>query len=200
MHRKSTKGIPESSAPVVLFAVALVTLFASAAEAQPMDPPRAFVTESGTVIFHSRVPLHNFTGTSSLLNGLISLADSTLDFYVDLSTLETGNRRRDRDMRKTLRVEEHPFAEFTGRLLPGSDEPNEPTNSVVAVGTFSINGVSRPLRVEGTLIDSGAGTLELSAAWELSLEDFEIRPPRLLIVKVNDTQAIELTATLRPQQ
>lgn len=200
MRRRSARGNPKTNALLGLFSIMLVTLFAPVVDAQPIHPPRPFVTDSGTVSFHSRVPLHNFTGTSSRLNGLVSLTDSTVDFYVDLSTLETGNRRRDRDMRKTLKVEEYPFAEFTGRLLPGDGTPGEAKHNVVAVGTFSISGVSREIRVEGTLVETGAGTLELSAAWNLSLADFEIRPPRLLMVKVDDTQAIELSATLRPQK
>lgn len=159
---------------------------------------QTYETNSGNVQFTSRVPLHDFTGTSSSLNGLINLADSTLDFYVDLETLDTGNGKRDRDMRRTLDTARHPFAEFTGRLSGPFDPELPEAQPVVATGQFTISGVRRDLQVTGTLepIDGSDGALRLTASWTLSLSDYDIKPPRLLIVKVADEQLVEVNAML----
>lgn len=152
------------------------------------------MTESGRAEFDSRVPLHSFTGTSNVLVGRISLPDSTVDFYVDLETLDTGIGKRDKDMRKTLKTDEYPFAEFFGKLVSPFD-PAGGNQSVVVRGTFSIHGHSQPLEVTGTL-EPTAGGLQLNAAWELNLDDYEIKPPKLLIMKVDPVQQMRISALL----
>ena len=166
--------------------------------AVPASQAQNFSTETGMVQFHSRVPLHDFTGTSEQLHGLVSFADSTVDFYVDLATLSTGNGKRDRDMRRSLDVEQFPFAEFTGTFSGGFDPANATAQDVVASGEFSVHGVDQFVEVAGTLrpVDGG---IELLAEWTLNLKDYDVRPPRLLIMKVADEQRIELKALLKPQ-
>ena len=73
-----------------------IILIPSQAEAQ------AWYAETGHVEFLSNVPLHDFIGTSDVLTGRIDLAENTVDFFVDLNTLDTGIGKRDKDMRKTL--------------------------------------------------------------------------------------------------
>ena len=159
---------------------------------------QSFLTKDGSVEFFSKVPLHSFSGESSSLNGRVSLEDGTVDFYIDLETLKTGIRKRDKDMRKVLGTKEFPFAEFVGtletgfELLPGDSKP------VRVSGTFSMHGNDRPIEVEGSLVYSAVG-LELEAAWTIRLEDYDIEPPRLLIMKVDQEQKISIRATLLPE-
>lgn len=162
--------------------------------AQP-DTPVLFHTQSGRAEFTSSVPLHTFTGQSDHLTGMIDLQENVVDFYLDLSTLETGLRRRDRDMRRTLKVEQYPFAEFTGQLQ-GRFDPRVPESQpVTAVGEFTIHGVTKPLEIDGTLTPNGEG-VQLEAGWTLLLEEYEIEPPGLLFYRVQQEQTIEIHAEL----
>ncbi|MDX1439557.1 MAG: YceI family protein, partial [Rubricoccaceae bacterium] len=166
-----------------------LTILLSQAEAQ------TYGTQRGTVEFTSSVPLHTFTGTSTHLTGEINLETNTVDFYVDLETLETGIGRRDRDMRETLETDEYPFAEFTGRLTTAfSRQANGPQRARVE-GTFTVHGVSRALTVSGTLENVGS-QIRMIANWELRLDDYNIEPPRLLVVRVDEVQAIHVNALL----
>lgn len=176
---------------IVLFCVLLIGSRTSLA--QP-----SFVTKDGYVEFQSSVPLHSFTGKSDLLNGRISLADSTVDFYVDLSTLKTGNGKRDKDMRKTLNTKEYPFAEFFGKLTTPFDPSSSAEQVVSVAGTFSIHGITRDLEVSGTLRAEGDNLL-LSATWEISNEAYDIVPPKLLIMKVDDIQTVSIRASLKKE-
>jgi polyisoprenoid-binding protein YceI len=164
----------------------------------PVAQGQAFKAENGLAEFRSSVPLHSFTGTSKVLVGRISLADSTVDFFLDLATLDTGIGKRDKDMRKTLNVDEHPFAEFFGRLETPLDPGVEGPQEVVAAGSFSINGQSRALEVTGTLT-AVEGGLRLEAAWPLNLDDYDIVPPRLLVIKVDPIQQLAIDITLAPE-
>ncbi len=153
------------------------------------------MTESGRADVTSRVPLHTFTGRSDHLVGMIILADSTIDFFLDLTTLKTGIGKRDKDLRITLNTDEFPFAEFYGKLVsPFRIDQAGPQRASVE-GEFSIHGVTRPLRVEGSL-ELLDGAMHLLAEWELNVKDFDIVPPRLLIIKVHEVQVIRIEATL----
>ncbi|NNE69613.1 MAG: YceI family protein [Rhodothermales bacterium] len=158
---------------------------------------QAFMTDSGTAEFESSVPLHSFVGTSEVLVGRIALPDSTVDFYLDLETLDTGNGKRDKDMKKTLDTDEHPFAEFFGKLVSPFD-PDGGQQEARVVGSFSLHGVTREVEVSGTLEPTANG-LQLNAAWELSLEDYDIVPPKLLIIKVDPIQQVRISALLTPE-
>lgn len=157
-----------------------------------------YYTESGTAIFHSEVPLHTFSGTSEHLTGMINLETGIVDFYLDLATLETGIGKRDRDMRQTLETDEYPFAEFYGKLISDFDTTSADAQKAVVEGKFKIHGVEREIMVEGTLQRTDSG-LALQAGWILLLKDYEIVPPSLLFVKVDQEQKIEIEALLEPQ-
>ncbi|MFT5145006.1 MAG: polyisoprenoid-binding protein YceI [Rhodothermales bacterium] len=158
---------------------------------------QSYTSDSGRVEFDSSVPLHSFTGTSNELVGRIVLADSTVDFYVDLETLDTGIGKRDKDMRKTLKTGDFPFAEFFGKLTSPFD-PSGGQQPARVSGRFSIRGVTKDIEVAGTLEPTADGLL-LNAEWELNLNDYEIVPPKLLIMKVDPVQQLRISVTLLPE-
>lgn len=158
---------------------------------------QAFKTEAGHAEFESQVPLHSFIGSSDQLVGLINLADQTVDFYLDLTTLDTGIGKRDKDMRITLETKKYPFAEFFGKLVTPFDATVTNPQSATVRGKFTIHGVSREVDIQGTLQQMPDG-LFVEAAWTLNLEDYDIVPPSLLIVKVDPEQDIRIRALLQP--
>ena len=173
------------------FLLAFFLLLASTATAQ------VYNTEKGTAEFTSSVPLHTFTGTSDKLVGQINLAENTIDFYIDVNTLKTGNKKRDKDMRITLESKEFPFAEFFGKLSTPFDPDNTEKQPVKVNGKFTIHGVSQDVEIDGTLQATAKG-LQVEANWDLNLKDYDIVPPSLLIVKVDEVQKIRIDALLAP--
>ena len=175
----------------------MLTLLLGWTLAAPAAPGQAFMTKTGHAEFTSSVPLHTFTGTSDHLVGKISLPDSTVDFYLDLTTLETGIGKRDKDMRTTLETDEYPFAEFFGTLVtPFDPERREPQSATVR-GEFTLHGVTREVEINGTLQMTEEG-LRVEAAWEINLNDYNIEPPSLLIIRVDEIQQVRIEALLAP--
>jgi polyisoprenoid-binding protein YceI len=157
---------------------------------------QSYFTETGTAIFHSKVPLHTFSGTSENLTGLIDLEKGTVDFYLDLETLDTGNGKRDKDMKLTLDTEKHPFGEFFGKITTEFDPQLEETQDVTVEGVFKIHGKEQNIQVKGQLTPDG-DQITLKAGWILRLEDYDIEPPKLLFIKVDQEQEIEINAVLK---
>ena len=172
---------------VLLGAISLLTVQISTGQ--------AFLTKNGHAEFKSRVPLHSFTGVSDLLVGAINLADSTVDFYLDLTTLKTGIGKRDKDMRITLETDELPFAEFYGKMVTLFDPESEQSQEVRVDGIFTIHGISKDISVTATLTMHGDG-LHASASWKLNLRDYNIKPPRLLFIKVDEVQELSVSGLL----
>lgn len=159
---------------------------------------QAFMTETGYAEFESRAPLLTFKGTSDNLTGLIDLEKNLIDFYLDLNTIDTGIRLRNRHMRESyLETDKFPFAEFTGSLTSVVDLESDEEQQVLAEGVFQIHGVEREIRVEGTLQRTEEGLL-LNAGWTVLLADHNIRRPRVVFYELAEEQVVTIRALLRP--
>ncbi len=161
----------------------------------PSEENVVYFTDSGYAEFTSSVPLHTFTGRSDHLTGLIDPEVNLVDFYLDLSTLRTGIDRRDRDMFRTLEVDDYPFAEFTGSLTSSFDFQSSDKQSVAVTGDFTIHGITREKKVEGTLQNEG-GNLKLEAEWIIDITNYDIEPPGILFYRVRDEMEVRIEAVL----
>ena len=158
---------------------------------------QAFTATDGYVAFTSRAPLLEFQGKSNQLAGLVDLDQNLLDFYVDLTTIDTGIRLRNKHMNDSyLETDKFPFAEFTGMLSGLPDLTLSAPQPAVAEGTFTIHGVSREIRVEGTLEAVPEG-LQLNAAWTVLLDDYNIRRPKVVFYELAEEQEVEISILLR---
>lgn len=158
---------------------------------------QSFKTESGHAEFKSEVPLHSFVGSSDHLVGKISLQDSVVDFYLDLTTLDTGNDKRDKDMRETLETEKYPFAEFFGKLVTDFNPDKSSKQKVMVSGEFTIHNVTKETTIQGTLQKTDDG-LSVEANWTLDMTDYNIKPPGILFYRVEEKIDIQIKALLKP--
>jgi len=156
---------------------------------------QSYMTESGHVEFDSSVPLHSFTGVSDHLIGKIALADSIVDFYVDVHTLETGIGKRDNDMLRTLEADKYPFAEFYGKIISDFRPLNNQPRKVTVEGEFAVHGVSKKTTITGTLQKVRKG-IHVEASWTLNMKDYNIEPPGILFYRVSEKIEVSISATL----
>lgn len=159
---------------------------------------QAFYTDSGYAEFISSAPWLEFKGVSSSLTGLIDVERNILDFYIDLATLDTGIRLRNKHMRDSyLETDQFPYAEFMGSLVQVPSLPEGDTVDVVAKGTFTIHGVAREIEVEGTLARRG-DELRFSAAWSVALSAHDIQRPAIVAYQLSDVVTVRVEGVLTP--
>ncbi len=156
---------------------------------------QVYYTESGRIQFHCEVPLHSFTGHSNHLVGKINLETGTVDFYVDVHTLQTGIGMRDDDMLESLEAERYPFASFYGKLISDFNLIVNEAQKVTVEGEFTVHGVSNPIAVSGTLQQTDKGLI-LNASWKLNMKDYNIEPPGILFYRVSEVVDISIEALL----
>jgi polyisoprenoid-binding protein YceI len=178
---------------LVLFIIIPALLAPLSAHAQK------YFSDTGYAEFESSAPALTFTGTSENLTGLIDLQAGTVDFYLDLNTLDTGIRLRNRHMRDSyLETGRFPFAEFIGTLNPGFQSELPEAQSVTVSGTFTIRGVTQQREIQGTLRPSPDGaSLELEAQFEVMLEDHDIPRPRVVFYELSDRQSVSIRVTMQ---
>jgi polyisoprenoid-binding protein YceI len=164
--------------------------------------------DNNRVIFVSKAPLETVEGRTDRISGSVTADLSDLSagvdvrVEVDLSTLVTGNKRRDGHMRDNhLETETYPLATFhatevagapAGGIAPGGSAKFDLT------GDFTLHGVTRritvPVEVDYRIAD-GAGSITVTADFQIELDDYQIERPKFLIMKLDKTQRINLQIT-----
>lgn len=150
--------------------------------------PDAEVTR-GTLSFDGKSTLGDFTGTTTTLRGQMTGGTTLPDVrgWVEspVSTLKTGNDRRDRDLVKTMDAEIFPTIRFE---LTGVTPEWERGDSagVVLAGNFVIHGVTRAERIPATVVRSAEGIRVQAAGIPMDLHDYKIdKLTRFLVFKMN---------------
>lgn len=220
MNEREARRRPRVFAPVAgaLLAVGLL----SALDAAPLMAPRGswlqagpgvdlderqrfeVVSSSSRAGFDAESTLHDFTGETSDVSGWVEarLADPAAGgrgrVVVRAAMLRTGIDRRDAEMRERLDVERHPELRFewTGFELEHLERATA-TLRGHALGTLTIRGVGRPVRVPVQVEADPEGQLRLTAAFALKMSDFGVDPPRLLFVRVKDEVTVRVSLRLR---
>lgn len=160
------------------------------------------------VVFHSKATMESFDGRTRAVEGWIELEPGALaegvawNVGVDLRELDTGIGLRNQHMRENhLHTEEFPKAVFHGSAEPGTLTGALAEGSKVTLeltGDFELHGVTRPRTIPVVIQLRPDGSLEASAAFEVSLEDHDIPLPRFLMLKLADVQRLEIRLLARP--
>jgi len=124
-----------------------------------------------------------------------ALESATASFTVDMTEFDAGDWLKNRKLRKDLDVKNHPTAEFVLTELKNVTRDPEDANSkfrATAVGTIRWRG--RETTVEA--IGSGVVTdekIEATATFDLDVTTLGVKPPKILMFKVEDVVCVEVT-------
>lgn len=154
---------------------------------------------SGELAFEAKATLGAFRGVTSTvrghLTGAATLAGVTGLVEAPAASLVTGNGTRDKDMRKSLEVERHPDLRFA---LDAIDElrPEGDSTRVVLVGTLTIHGVSRAVRLPA-VIRHEAPDWRVRSRFELSMKDYGIQGLSKMLGMLKANERITVSIDLR---
>ena len=159
---------------VVLISCSL--LRTSSAPAQGNRPvPDGRVT-SGTLSFDGRATAGDFVGTTTTVSGQLTGAPDLTGVrgWVEapVKTLKTGDRRRDKDLNKSMESDKYPVLRFDlariSRTGGGGD-----SLGVVLHGALALHGVTRDVDLPGTIQFSGSSA-RVRTQFPLNLKDYRI--------------------------
>jgi polyisoprenoid-binding protein YceI len=175
-----------------LAVVATVGILSAAARPDHNVPPRNLpsplmdetwpapdaVLKSGSLSFTGHSTVGDFVGTTTSASGGVignaNLANARGWVEATVSSLSTGNRLRDRDLRSTMDVATYPAMRFE---LAGVtvESPAATSDTVTGAlrGTLTIHGVTRDVVVPATLVAT-ADTVDASGSFPIDLGDYKV--------------------------
>lgn len=131
---------------------------------------------SGELAFDASATLGDFTGRTAMLSGRLvgatSLGDVRGWVEAPARSLMTGNDKRDRDMYKSLAVEEHPTIRFElDAVAPGGMDGD--SIPVTLRGRFTIHGITKTHAVPGW-VWLGDRSVRFRGRLPMNVKDYEI--------------------------
>lgn len=176
-------------------------------------PVPAATLREGTLRFDGHATTGDFVGETRTVTGAVLASPdyASLRGWVEapVATLKTGNGLRDRDLRKSMEVEQYPTMRFdlsgaTVRSAAGADSAQ-----LVLHGTLRLHGVSRAVDVPVIVVRSaaavdGAGsdglrgeTAHLTGTFPVKLTDYQIGGLRKMGGLLRMQEGIEVHLDLR---
>ena len=154
---------------IVLFAVSLSV----PAKAQQQVP--AGTVRAGTLSFDARATAGDFTGTTTTVTGEMTGGElAAIRGWVEapVTTLVTGNDRRDRDLNKSMESGKYPTMRFDlDGVTPGATRGD--TLVVQLKGRFTIHGVTRETTLPAEVVIA-PDAVHVQTQTMLNLKDYHI--------------------------
>ena len=156
------------------------------------------------VVFTSKAPVETFEGKTDQMQGTITVEPATVGdsvtvhLEVDLASLDTGKKLRNRHMRENhLETDKYPKAIFDGATVRGAAKIEPGKRSTFEVeGTFALHGVSRRLKANAEVwLDASGKQLGFVATFPIALPDYAIKRPEFLFMKLAEVQQLKASAT-----
>src|SRR5579884_740940 len=172
------------------------------------------------VQFTSEAPFENFSGRTSAVTGTIqidpaNIESGTVEFTVDLSTLQTGIDGRDKHMKSPEYLDTAKFAKATFKStrikpLAGKALGHDEALPVEVTGDLTIKGVTKPVTTKVYLrFHKGDGwsqkmlgpgdILSATTDFNIKMTDFGMKVPQYLVMKVADEVRIFVKVNARTQ-
>lgn len=144
---------------------------ASGQRAIPSAPIR-----SGTLSFDGKATLGDFTGTTTTVSGQLTggatLPESRGWVEAPVTTLKTGNGRRDKDLNKSMESEKFPTIRFDLTQVRTQWERGD-SAAVELDGKFTIHGVVQERTFDAIVLFENDG-VRLKTSLPMNLKDFKI--------------------------
>jgi polyisoprenoid-binding protein YceI len=153
----------------------LVACLAPAAGAQLLPLPDATVHE-GRLSFDGHATVGDFTGTTTTVTGALTgaadLAHVSGWVAAPVTTLRTGNDRRDRDLNKSMESAQYPELRFElTQVEPAAGSPD--SLPATLLGRLILHGVTREIALPATLAFDDRG-VRVRCEFPVNLKDYEI--------------------------
>jgi polyisoprenoid-binding protein YceI len=154
---------------VVLIAISLNL---PAAAQQPVPPG---TVRAGTLSFDARATAGDFTGTTTTVKGEMTggeLAEVRGWVEAPVTTLVTGNDRRDRDLNKSMETGKYPTMRFDlDGVKPGPARGD--TVQAELKGRFTVHGVTREATLPAEIVIRPDG-VQVRTQTIMNLKDYQI--------------------------
>jgi polyisoprenoid-binding protein YceI len=184
----------------------LIAVAALAAAPALFAQSKTYDVKNGTAEFHAEDTYDSFDGKTSKVSGTI-VADpakataSTVAITVDLSSLDTGNSLRNKEMKELyLHTAKFPTATFKSVSVAGPESiaANKPAD-VNVTGDFTLHGVTKRMTIPVHVTLVADGRIHAISNFKVHMPDFGIDVPHNILVTVEDNVPVRLDVWAVPK-
>jgi polyisoprenoid-binding protein YceI len=171
-------------------AACLFPLIASPASAQVRS--LEMLKNESFVTYRLHHPLHNVEATSKDVDCKITADPSareikTVSAQVDVTTFDSGNSNRDSHAMEVIDALSYPEASFA------STSVSQNGDSIKVSGKMTFHGVTKDIVIPAACRWSD-GKLKVQGQFDLSLTEFKVQRPSLLLMPVDDALKFSFVA------
>jgi polyisoprenoid-binding protein YceI len=176
----------------ILLAIAVVSTTVVCA-----GPKRAeLIKGESTISYHMSHPLHEFDAVSHDAVYRVDVDPekgevTSVAAVVDVTTFDSGNSNRDSHAMEVIDAISYPEVRFVS-----SGISKTAADSVLVKGNLTFHGVTREIVIPAEVRWS-TNRLDVHGAFDLSLTEFKIERPSLLMVPVSDAVKFTVAASFR---
>jgi polyisoprenoid-binding protein YceI len=167
--------LPVAAVVVLVMGTHSLDMIATLAAQGPSPIPNGRLV-SGTLSFDGKATAGDFTGTTNSVTGQLTGAPdlSAVHGWVEapVESLKTGDRRRDKDLNKSMESSRYPALRFELSRI-AQKPPAGDSILVTLLGTLILHGVSRRVELPAT-IDFRGTTARVRSDFPLNLKDYRI--------------------------
>ncbi len=162
--------------------IALCVCFASTLEAQVIRAQ--VIKDASTIKYHMSHPLHEFDAVSKEAVYIVNIDPakkqiSDVSAEVDVTTFDSGNSNRDSHAMEVIDAISYPEVTFrsTGVTQNG--------DSLRVAGKLTFHGITRDIVIPAA-VSWGQNRLDVHGKFDITLTEFKIERPSLLMIPVAD--------------
>lgn len=158
---------------------------------------QVFNGKNGSVKLLGKAPKETITASSQTLRAKIDIASREFNFRQNLNqfAFSQGDLQKKDAEEMYWETDKYPNADFKGKIINDVDLSKDGTYNVTAVGKFSMHGVAKDVKVPATIKVSN-GILSLNSKLKIFLSDYNIKIPRLVVLKVAEEFEADISLTL----
>ena len=195
------RRVPRRVASIATAAATLLLTTLDPIGVRPASAEEVWRLASGNVRVRCRLTVGgSFDAATPAISGTLRRAGPDASYAgalrVDLVPLDTGIELRNAHLRdnylEVARGEQFRYAALTGIALADPLPPDAARHATPFSGTLLLHGVEQTVAGEAELSRRDAG-IRVQAAFSLSLDAFDIPPPRYLGVGVRDEVRVRVT-------
>lgn len=154
--------------------------------------------ENSKITFFSDALLEDITATNTMSAALFDVSKGEFAFEVPIKEFQF-----DKDLMKQhfnekyMETERYPKATFGGKL-EGFDASKSSSQSVTALGKLTIHGVTREVKIPGTVEIAENKRALIKAKFIVKLEDFKIKIPSVVFQNIAEEVEVTVEFTMKP--
>ena len=180
---------------LIFFACTLILCFAF------VSVDTIYTSDKGKINFVSKAPLEVIKAESNQLSSAIDVTKRTFAFSVLINSFEGFNAplQKEHFRENYMESEKFPKATFKGKIIEDVDLTKAGVYNVRAKGLLNVHGVEKD-KIINAKVSVGENKISLESVFTVTLEEVNIRIPKVVNQKIAPAMDITVKTDLSPKK